>query len=338
MKNKLGWGKLLSLVLVIALVIICSLSMIALAEVTGSYTLVFYPNNGTNAESYIYGLNLPDDNNVTLVSEVAYDAPSTSVMFGGWALNATAELPTFMVGDYAYKVVEAAISADSSIADGATIPVYTIWVDTPAVSAKKVEDAQNAAAEAEDKLTAVQNDLNTANNNLKETKEGLAAAELKAKTAEDQAKIAEGKIVEAEKRATAAEKEASTFKATVLDLNSRVGKYKGEVESSLQPQPMTVKAKTVTASAKKALTIKKNKAFSVKNAKGKVTFYKLSGNDKISVTKKGVVKVKKGLEEGKTYKVKVLVVAAGGKIKGIKYAPGMKTVTLKIKIKKEEKK
>ena len=100
--------------------------------------------------------------------------------------------------------------------------------------------------------------------------------------------------------------------------------------NGLKANTMIVKTKTVKASATKNKTFKKTKAFTVKNAKGKVTFYKLSGNEKITVTKAGKVKVKKGLKaKKKPYKVKVLVCAAGNK----GYAPAYRTVTLKVKVK-----
>ena len=100
--------------------------------------------------------------------------------------------------------------------------------------------------------------------------------------------------------------------------------------SALQANPMTVKAKTVKAKAKKKTKIKKTKAFVIKDAKGALTFAKLSGNAKITVSKAGKVTVKKGLKKGNTYKVKVLVAAKGKK----PYAPAMKIVTLKVKITK----
>lgn len=93
---------------------------------------------------------------------------------------------------------------------------------------------------------------------------------------------------------------------------------------------MTVQAKTVKAKAKKKTKIKAAKAFTVKGAAGKVSYAKLSGNDKIVVSAAGKVTVKKGLKKNKTYKVKVLVYDAGN----AQYAPGAKTVTLKVKVKK----
>jgi hypothetical protein len=91
---------------------------------------------------------------------------------------------------------------------------------------------------------------------------------------------------------------------------------------------MTASGKTIKASKNKTKTFKKSKAFSVKNAKGKVTFAKKSGNGKIVVSKKGKVTVKSGLKKG-TYKVKVAVTAAGNG----NYLPKTKVVTLKVKVK-----
>lgn len=81
---------------------------------------------------------------------------------------------------------------------------------------------------------------------------------------------------------------------------------------------------------KKARAIKASKAFKVTGAQGKVTYYKLSGNKKITVSKTGAIKIKKkGLKKGKTYKLKVMVLAAGNAY----YNPDSATVTVKIKVK-----
>lgn len=94
--------------------------------------------------------------------------------------------------------------------------------------------------------------------------------------------------------------------------------------------PIKVKAKACSAKAKKNTTIKKSSAFTIKNAKGKVTFKKVSGNKKITINKKtGNITVKKGLKKGSTYSLKVKVTAAGNTV----YKSATKTVTVKIKIK-----
>ncbi|SKA64672.1 Listeria/Bacterioides repeat-containing protein [Eubacterium uniforme] len=96
---------------------------------------------------------------------------------------------------------------------------------------------------------------------------------------------------------------------------------------------LKVKAKSVTVKykelKKKAQTITKKKAFKITDAKGKVTFKKVLGNKKISINKKtGKITLKKGLKK-KTYKIKILVTAAGDD----KFESASKTVTVKIKVK-----
>ena len=89
-------------------------------------------------------------------------------------------------------------------------------------------------------------------------------------------------------------------------------------------------AKALSAKASKTVKISKKKAFTIKGAKGAVTFAKKSGSKNITVNKKtGVVTVKKGLKANKTYMVKVTVKAAGNKF----YKSRQKTVTLKVKVK-----
>jgi hypothetical protein len=92
---------------------------------------------------------------------------------------------------------------------------------------------------------------------------------------------------------------------------------------------MTVKANSLTASANKNSTFSASKAFSVKKAKGAVTYSKKSGDKKITVAKNGKVTVRKGLKKGKTYSVSVNVTSAAT----AEYAKETKKVTLKIKIK-----
>ena len=100
---------------------------------------------------------------------------------------------------------------------------------------------------------------------------------------------------------------------------------------------LTAKGKPVTVKysklKKKAQTIKRAKAITVKKAKGKVTYakYKVINKKfakKFTVNKKtGNITVKKGLKKG-TYKVKVKVKAAGNKT----YKPRTRTVTVTVKV------
>ncbi|MBQ7504217.1 MAG: Ig-like domain-containing protein [Ruminococcus sp.] len=104
-----------------------------------------------------------------------------------------------------------------------------------------------------------------------------------------------------------------------------------KITISKKANTMTVKAKACSAKASKKTTIKKAKAFTIKNAKGTVTFKKVSGDKKITINKKtGNITVKKGLKKGKTYKLKVSVTAAGN----TEYKAATKKVTVKIKITK----
>ena len=168
-----------------------------------------------------------------------------------------------------------------------------------------LNEDKTALQEANTKLST---DLQTAQETLAKTESDLKAAQAAQAQAETTLKATQETLTQTQKQLQEAEKKAA----------------EGKVANT-----MTVKAKTVKAKAKKATKIKKAKAFKVAKAKGAVKFAKLKGNAKITVTAKGVVKVKKGLKKGKTYKVKVLVTAAG---KG-NYAPAVKTVTLKVKIK-----
>lgn len=117
-----------------------------------------------------------------------------------------------------------------------------------------------------------------------------------------------------------------------------IGDHEGTVEVTftINPLPNRMKAKaakTVKAKAstlkKKAVSVKRSKAIKVSKADGKVTYVKKSGPKKISVSKKtGKIKLMKGLKKG-TYKLKVLVKAAGTN----NYLEASKTVTVKVKVK-----
>ena len=114
----------------------------------------------------------------------------------------------------------------------------------------------------------------------------------------------------------------------IITVKNNGATAKVRVKVVKRPNPMTVKAKTITAKSKKTTKFTKSKAFTVRNSKGKVVFKKTSGNKKITVTGAGKVTVKKGLKKG-TYKVKVRVTDKGNKT----YKSKVKTVTLKVKVK-----
>jgi hypothetical protein len=117
---------------------------------------------------------------------------------------------------------------------------------------------------------------------------------------------------------------------TAADVKAMTEKLQKAVDGAKlkDANTMTASGKTITASKNKTKTFKKSKAFSVKNAKGKVTFAKKSGKAKIVVSKTGKVTVKSGLKKG-TYPVKVAVTAAGND----NYLAKTKVVTLKVKVK-----
>ena len=99
----------------------------------------------------------------------------------------------------------------------------------------------------------------------------------------------------------------------------------------------TVTVKGSTKTVKYANLQKKNQtikgAITVKKAKGKVTYKKLSGDPKILINSKtGVITVKKGLKKGKTYTIRVRVTAAGTTSGDPQYKKASKTVRVKIKV------
>jgi hypothetical protein len=108
------------------------------------------------------------------------------------------------------------------------------------------------------------------------------------------------------------------------ELRLTVEKVANDVEINA-PSTKTFKA------GKKAKKLKKNKSFTISATArmGEVKFSKVSGNDKIKVSKAGKITVKKGLKKGKTYKVKVKALVQGT----ANYAQASATKTIKIKIK-----
>ena len=133
-------------------------------------------------------------------------------------------------------------------------------------------------------------------------------------------------IAELEEELAALEKENSQNRRKIAALRKRIRELKKKIN------PIKAKGKKVRLSAKslrdKKKTVSKEKAFSIKKAKGKVTFKKSKGNKKIKVTKGGKIIVQKGLKKG-TYTVKVKVKASGNK----SYRSATKTVEIKIIVK-----
>ena len=103
---------------------------------------------------------------------------------------------------------------------------------------------------------------------------------------------------------------------------------KAENSLSVKPKTATIKYKNLKKKTQK-LPVSKVVDF-VKKGQGKRTYLKKAGNKKITIDKKtGKVTVKKGLKKG-TYKVKVIIKAAG--TKNYK-ASGWEKVTFKVRVK-----
>ncbi len=130
-------------------------------------------------------------------------------------------------------------------------------------------------------------------------------------------------------KATYTKTGVKTYKCSVC------GAEKVETIKKLTPKANTLVVTSKTATVKlanlkkKAQSIKRAKAITVKNAQGTVTYKKLSGNKKLSINKKtGNITVEKGLKKGK-YKLKIQVNASGN----TQYKAVKKTVTVIIKVK-----
>ena len=74
-------------------------------------------------------------------------------------------------------------------------------------------------------------------------------------------------------------------------------------------------------------SVKASSVFTVKKAKGKITYTKSSGSGKLSISKSGVITIKKGTKKG-TYSMKVKVKAGGDG----NYNAASKTVTVKVTV------
>lgn len=99
------------------------------------------------------------------------------------------------------------------------------------------------------------------------------------------------------------------------------------VEPVNQDLKITNTSKTVKAKALKKAAVKTSKV-KVTGVKTSCTFKKVSGSKKLTVTKDGRIKVKKGTKKG-TYKIRLKVTAKAGGI----YKSASKTVTVKVKVK-----
>lgn len=261
---------------------------------------------------------LTDEQKALLPAEVQSAYDSALAAYAGALVGA---IPSDVTTEAGAAAFEEALEAYSSLTDAQKALV-------PAASTAALISAQQAvAAAAQANLAAANNELAQAQNELAQAQNELASTNADLSAANAKVAAANAKAQAAEKARQSAAAEAAAAKAQVAQLKKDLST--ASAAQGLKANPITVKAKTIKAKAGKKKTVKKSKAFTIKGAQGKVTFAKLSGNDKITITKAGKVKVKAGLKEKKKpYKVKVLVCAAGNK----DYAPAVKTVTLKVKV------
>lgn len=149
-------------------------------------------------------------------------------------------------------------------------------------------------------------------------------------------KDSKGAVIAASNYTIAYSNNIKAGKATVK-VTLRGNRYQGTKDLTFTiakaSNPLTVKAKTVTAKfktlKKKNVTFARAKVLTISKNQGAVTYVKSSGNSKITINKKtGKVTVKKKLKKG-TYSVKVKVTAAGN----ANYKALTKTVTFKVRVK-----
>ncbi|MBQ5399017.1 MAG: hypothetical protein IIU14_06260 [Ruminococcus sp.] len=101
-------------------------------------------------------------------------------------------------------------------------------------------------------------------------------------------------------------------------------------EKHKNPVKVSAKTQSVKSSKLKKGKVTLKNVITVTKAQGAVSFKKLSGSKKLSVSAKGVLTVKKGsYKKGTTFKAKIKVSAKGNSL----YQAGSKTVTVKVKIK-----
>ena len=285
----------------------------------GTYTLTLSDASGAyvaaeasftlSTEQVVVTVELADDGTLSLVAASGaseedlanYLANISSVSVDGTSYSASGRNATTIV------------NSDGSIALDAT------------VSSGQGQDATSSALFAESGIyTLVISADGYADVTLEVTVEVTTAEE----TAEDGTTTTTTSVI-----ATAA-----AVNGVDVNADAEAGEGTSGTEASGSGSKAAKKANTAKIAAKKTVKVKYKKlkkkaqvvkAITVKKAKGKVTYKKLKGSSKkLSVTKTGKIKVKKGTKKG-TYKIKVKVTAKGNS----SYAAKSKTVTIKVKVK-----
>lgn len=127
---------------------------------------------------------------------------------------------------------------------------------------------------------------------------------------------------------------AGTATVIVTGIGDHTVTQKATFKIKKAPNRMKVNVKKHSVSAKagrlrkQSVTIKRTKVLTVSGADGKVTYSKKGGPRKISVNRKGNIRLAKGLAKG-THVLKFTVKAKGTK----NYKAATKTVTIKIRVK-----
>ncbi|MBO4394784.1 MAG: hypothetical protein J5819_00370 [Eubacterium sp.] len=94
-----------------------------------------------------------------------------------------------------------------------------------------------------------------------------------------------------------------------------------------KPNPVTITTRRIYGKEKHTVTIPRDRAFTIKNAKGKLTFSKIKGNKKITINKNGDIRIEQHLTKKHNYFLGVRIKVAGNDV----YKP--KTIEVEVRIK-----
>ena len=201
-----------------------------------------------------------------------------------------------------------------------TVTVEPTETETATVEPTETETATVEPTETE---TATADPTETETTTVEPTDTQTATAE----TTETESTTAEPTQTES---TTSAPTNSQAAAATTESKTTAKQTVKPVVKPKANTIKVAAKTKTVKADKLKKGKVTVKKAIKVTGAKGIVTFKKLSGSKKLTISKKGVITVRKGkYKKGKVLKMKVRVTASGN----AKYTGSSKTVKVKIKIK-----
>ena len=238
---------------------------------------------------------------IQMINELSTDSDKEAVKAAREAYNSLTENQKALISTEEMATLESLLSeAEKRITNKQVVNDVIQLINE--LSTESDEEAVKAAREAYD--------------SLKEDQKALISTE--------ELNTLESLLLEAEKRIEDKKKDAQEKPATTQSPKDPSTPAKKANSIKVTVKALKLKAKTLK---RKKMVIKRTKVFKVKKAKGKVTYRKVKGSAKIKIAKNGKITIKKGLKKGK-YKVKVTVRAAGNS----KYNPGVKTVTVKIRV------